>query len=323
MPGTKHLTDALCRKQKPPDKGMAITWDDDCKGFGYRITAAKARSFVLNYRTAGRQRQMTIGSFPDWGVTRARVKAREYKRDIDSGGDPLAERDQLRSAPTVSDLVERYRKDSLPRKRPSTQKTQTSYLQKHILPALGSRKVASITHTDMDVLHRRIKAPILANRCVSFCSAMFNLAVRLDWIERNPCKGVERNPEQPRHRYLSGDEISRLMAALDRHPGQGANAIRFLLLTGARRMEVLGATWSQFDLVEGIWTKPHTSTKQARMHRVPLSEAVLTILRDMRSVVDQRVASAKAEQVRIKSISTRFGASSARTLASRAAECMT
>jgi integrase len=92
---------------------------------------------------------------------------------------------------------------------------------------------------------------------------MFSLAVRWGWRADNPCKGVERNPEHKRTRYLSGPELARLSAALAELPDQqAANAIRLLLLTGARRGELLAAKWADIDLEAGVWTKPGATTKQ-------------------------------------------------------------
>ena len=65
-----------------------------------------------------------------------------------------------------------------------------------------------------------------------------------------------------------------------------ANAIRLLLLTGARRGELLAAQWSDVDLEAGIWTKPGATTKQRTEHRVPLSAAARTLLAKMRSQAD-------------------------------------
>ena len=79
-------------------------------------------------------------------------------------------------------------------------------------------------------------------------------------------------------------EIERLLGALASHSDQRvANAVRLLLLTGARRTEVLGATWDQFDLESGFWIKPLATTKQARVHRVPLSRRAMELLQLMRS----------------------------------------
>src|SRR5262249_43345457 len=86
-----------------------------------------------------------------------------------------------------------------------------------------------------------------------------------------------------RARYLKGDEFRRLTVALAEHPNQqAAKAIRLLLLTGARRGEVLRARWDQFDLLEGGWTKPSAHTKQRKEHRAPLSSAARQLLVELK-----------------------------------------
>jgi integrase len=110
-----------------------------------------------------------------------------------------------------------------------------------------------------------------------------NLAIRWGWISQNPATGVKRNQEEHRTRYLSHEEIVRLVEAMDGHPDQKAvNAVRLLLLTGARKGEVLSASWSQFDLENGTWTRPSSHTKQKREHRVPLSAPAVQLLTDMK-----------------------------------------
>jgi integrase len=108
---------------------------------------------------------------------------------------------------------------------------------------------------------------------------MFSLAVRWRMRPDNPCRGVARNQEHHRRRYLSAEELERLVAALAKHPNQAAaDAVRLLLLTGARRGEVLGATWNQFDLAAGTWSKPPTATKQKEHHQVPLAAPARELL---------------------------------------------
>jgi integrase len=125
--------------------------------------------------------------------------------------------------------------------------------------------------------------PYLANRAVAVLSKMFNFAIKLKWRTDNPAKGIERNQEVKRDRYLSTDELARLSEALTKCVDrQAANIIRLLLLTGARRGEVLGMRWAHLDLTNGVWTKPGATTKQATLHRVPLSEPVRQLLCELR-----------------------------------------
>ena len=288
----KRLTDRLVLALSPPATGQLICWDapnskgiDHTPGFGLRVTSSGARAFVLNYRNqGGRERRLTIGSPPAWTITAARKQAAELRYRIDTGDDPLAELDAERNAPTVKDLAERFERDELPKRRPATGLDYSAILRLHILPRLGKLKVAEVSHTDIEKLHRQIAemAPYRANRTVAVLSRMFNLAIKWRLRSDNPAIGIERKPEEKRERYLSPAELTRLAEVLATRPGPSANAVRLLLLTGARRMEVLAAEWSQFDLEAGIWTKPASTTKQAKLHRVPLSAPAWQLLVEMR-----------------------------------------
>jgi integrase len=281
------LTDNLLRQLPSPARGNKITYDEVVKGFGVRTTAAHGQAFILNYRRKadGRERRYTIGSFPDWGTTAAREEAKRLKRAIDGGADPVGEQEENRAAATVADLCARFERDYLPRNRPSTQRVYRQQIRTDILPAFGRAKVAAVSHADIDGFHHRLsaRAPTHANRTVAVLSRMFNLAIRWGWRADNPCRGVERNQESKRHRYLTGAEISRLSAALNKLDDvSAANAVRLLLLTGARRGELLAAKWSDIDFKASIWVKPGATTKQRTEHRVPLSEAACQLLTEMR-----------------------------------------
>jgi integrase len=284
----QHLTDAIIRHLPLPEKASKIHYDGETKGFGARVTAAGARSFVLNYVTrSGRERRMTIGDCSDWTTTAARDKAKRLRRIVDEGGDPLADIEAERAAPTIAELCDRFEAEHVIRKRVSTADDYRRMLRIHIRPHFGRHmKVADVTFADIDRLHRAVTkngGPYRANRVVAVLSKMFALAVRWAMRDDNPCKGIERNIEYGRRRYLSTDELVRLTSALTEHPNrQAADVIRLLLLTGARRGEVLAMRWADVDLIEGTWSKPASSTKQREAHEVPLSAPVRQLLSEIR-----------------------------------------
>jgi integrase len=285
------LTDTIVKRLRIPAKGYEITWDVQIAGFGARVTAGGARSFLLNYRTRlGRARRFTIGTFPSWGTGAARDEARRLKTQIDRGGDPLGEIKAGRAAPNVSDLCDRFVAEYLPRKKPSTRHTYRLQIDNEIRPALGGLKVAEVTFSDADGLHRKLTArgtPYRANRVLALLSRMFSMAIRWRLRADNPCKGVERNQEQKRHRYLTGAELARLTTALAELRDQGAaNAVRLLLLTGARRGELLAGRWTDIDLDAGVWVKRAATTKGKVPHRVPLSNAARQLLSEMKKQAD-------------------------------------
>ena len=298
----QKLTDSIVKRLPTPEKGNRVHYDSEVRGFGVRVTAKGARAFILNYRTrAGRERRYTIGSFPDWKTTAARDEARELKRRIDRGEDPLAEIEADRDAKTVADLCDRYIDEHLPKKRESSRADDEGMIARYITqegtraakirPQLRHMKVAEVSFSDIDGLHRAITKrgkPYQANRVLALLSKMFSLAIRWQWRADNPCRGVERNQEEKRHRYLTGAELAGLTKALAEHPDQqAANIIRLLLLTGARRGEVQAARWADFDLEAGVWTKPGATTKQKTEHRVPLSAPARQLLAELRAKADK------------------------------------
>jgi integrase len=305
----KLLTDANIKKLETPKAGNAITYDKDVKGFGVRVTAAGSRAFVLNYRTrSGRERRYTIGSCDNWKATAARKEAKRLKALVDLGQDPVGDVKAERSAETVAELCERFKKEYLPRKRPSTEQDYKSMIDRTIVPALGSLKVREVTYSDCDGLHRKISSgkhanarkkagsPYRANRVLAVLSKVFSQAVKWQYRTDNPVKGVERNTEHKRERYYTSDELKRLVAALDKHEDQvAANIFRLCMLTGARVGEVRAAKWEDFDLTQGVWTKPGATTKQQTTHRAPLSAAALQLVKRLRDEAEKAARKGKQD----------------------------
>jgi integrase len=282
-----RLTDRIVAQLPTPPKGNRVSYDDAVRGFGARVTAAGARAFVLNYRrrSDGLERRFTIGALPEWSTAAAREEAKRLKRDIDGGGDPVGELKAYRGAPTVADLCQRFDEEHVAKQRPNTQAQYRTIIRNAILPTLGKMKVASVEFEHVERIHAEItkRAPILANRALAVMAKMFTLAIKWKLRADNPCKGVERNREHHRKRYLRPDELARLTSALAEDPNQqAADVFRLLLLTGARKGEALSATWDQFDLVAGVWTKPHALTKQKTEHRIPLSAPARQLLARLR-----------------------------------------
>jgi integrase len=283
----QRLTDAIVKRLPRPAKGNRITYDDT-PGFGVRVTAGGARSFIVNYTTrGGRERRYTIGSVDDdWKTTDARDEAKRLKRLVDEGGDPLGDIEDERAAPTVADLIERFLAEHVVRKRPNTGSAYARMIDLHVRPHFGAHtKVADVRFEHIDGLHQKITKAgrtYQANRVIAVLSKMFSLAVRWRMRDDNPVKGIERNYESKRKRYLNPEELARLVDALNRYEDQQtANIFRMLLLTGARRGEVLAMEWGSLDLRAGIWTKLGSTTKQKSDHVVPLSAPARQLLSEM------------------------------------------
>lgn len=285
----QHLTDAMIKRLPMPEKGNKVHYDDDVIGLGARVTAAGARSFILSYRTrTGRERRYTIGSCSNWSTTAARTEARRLRRLIDEGGDPLADIEAERAAPTVWELCDRFEQEHLTRKRPGTAVGYRNMLRLHVRPHFGPHmKVQDVAFSDIDRLHRKITAAghlRHANAVVAMLGKMFALACRWDMRTDNPTRGIERNYEIKRKRYLSGEELAALTKALAAHEDkQAANVIRVCLLSGCRVGEARSMRWADVDLTKGVWTKLGSTVKQKTDHVVPLSAPLRHLLADIRA----------------------------------------
>jgi hypothetical protein len=105
-------------------------------------------------------------------------------------------------------------------RRPATQIEYLAILRNKIVPAIGAIPVSAVSFSDIARLHRKLSAPVRANRAVAIASKMFSLAIRWEMCTDNPCRGIERNPEEPRTRHLSAAELSAFVGALDAYPDQ-------------------------------------------------------------------------------------------------------
>jgi integrase-like protein/Arm domain-containing DNA-binding protein len=298
----ERLTEGLVKQLEPPARGERFIWDAELKGFAVKVFAPTrahpkgARTFLLSYWLNGTERRFRIGSWPDWSVTAARAEAKEIRQRVDRGEDPAHERRARREAATMADLGERYRREYLPRKSEQSQHDDGVMLG-HILHHIGAdRRVADVHHGDLVALHRAITAsghPVLANRTLACASRMFSLSLKpmagedrpwRDQAQGNPCKGVERNPEQAKERFLSPAEIAAVVEALDAYGRtSAADCLRLIMLTGCRPGEAMLATWAQFDSQPGFWIKPSSHTKQRKEHRLPLSAPALQLIADIRA----------------------------------------
>ena len=265
-----------------------FVWDEGLPGFGVRIKTTGVKSYIVQYRnrTTGDTRRKTLGKHgPLLTYTEARRRARVILGQAIDGKDPVADSREARRALTMKQLADDYiANHATPRKRPRSLVNDRNMLASVILPALGRRRIKDVSPSEIRTLHNRmVGTPYHANRMLALLSSMFSYANRAGLRPDNPVKGIERFHEERRERWLTNEELSRLIDVLVSHPNQkAANAVRLQILTGARIGEVLKAEWSHFDLDRGIWTKPSHHTKQRRTEHLPLSSQAIDLLSTMR-----------------------------------------
>jgi integrase len=301
MAESRKITKRMIDDLKPGDRRFVI-WDSEVSGFGVRVSQNGRKTYVLKYRVgggrSGRIRWAVIGTHGALTPDQARDTARRWAADVAAGGDPAATRDEKRNAPTMADLLERYLTDHVEiRNKPSMRASVADMLRREILPHFGRLKVADVNEADVARFHSGMASkPIAANRAVAALSKAFSLAEIWGFRPKhsNPCTSIARYPEKARRRYLSPREFASLGEALtlaeqgllrisdDPHRDnlvhvnpQAIVAIRLLVLTGARRGEILGLKWEYIDFETGRANLPDSKSGAKSIQLPPAALEVL------------------------------------------------
>ncbi|WP_322895632.1 MULTISPECIES: tyrosine-type recombinase/integrase [unclassified Yoonia] len=304
-----RLNEKSVREAEPVKGRDYQIFDTDVRGFAVCVYRSGSRAFTIDYRHAGRQRRMTIGRWPEWSATAARERAKELRREIDAGGDPLGQKETGRDAPRFKDLIDRYTEVHLPHLSPTNASDQKSMLAKMVAPDWGNKLVAEITPYDVEKLLNKVAAgrarpskakpnnrarklqgakptPVRANRTGEVLRKMFTYAVSWGWRGDNPAASFRRRIENPRERFLNHAEIRKLAEALEAaEDRRAADIIRLCMLTGARVGEVRQARFEHFNLEYLSWSKPASMTKQRKIHRLPISDEAAAIVRQRQLLV--------------------------------------
>jgi integrase len=281
--GTISITKAsLKRLVCPQDRDEAFYWDDQVRGLGLRAYASGKRVWLLQYRDAnGRTRRIVLGGVDALDPEAARMAARGELTQKAIGQDPAARRKADKLAMRVGELVESYLAYQAAHRKPSTLDQTTRNLNKYGA-TLQAEPLAAVDRAAIHRLHKRLTGsagPVQANRTLASLSAMFSWAMRAGLAKDNPAAFVPKNPEAPKDRILSDDELRAIWKATETKSDFN-RIVRLLMLTGCRRDEIGGAKWNEID--GSLLTIAENRTKTSISHEVPLSELAIAHLPERR-----------------------------------------
>jgi integrase len=295
-------------------------WDSELKGFGVKIEVSGTKTYIVRYRPKGQgtsapKRFVTIGRHGALTAEEARNQARVIFGKVAFREDPAAEFAIVTATKTFGELVDLFLQQHVRSKRRMT--TAALYeclLRKHALPTLKHRIAQTITRDEIARLHLDMQdTPYSANRLIAVIASLYTFAAKSGLVpERfNPANSIEKYPEEGRERYLTGEELERLGAALhegatigipwnvDRDkPGAkhlpkdpdklrerldpyAVDAMRLLLFTGARLREILHLRWEFVDLERGMIFLPTSKTGRKT---IVLNAAALDIIANLREL---------------------------------------
>ncbi|MEX0429799.1 tyrosine-type recombinase/integrase [Spiribacter insolitus] len=274
---------------QPPRHRPRLYADPVTRGLYLEVRPSGGATWYFRYRDlVNRTRMYRINAVERCSVDEAREEVLRLRRHVDDGGDPMTERRCARGPATLEEFI---RETYLPhvRSRKRSWRSEVSLIERHLLPTFGDRPIRSISGADVvRWQEERLQAGYAVGTCnrllVQLCH-IFNCAIRWGILAdgTNPTEGVKPLTGEKKHeRYLSPDEVARLLAVLDNARNvQLADIIRLLLVTGARKREVLDARWEFVNLEDAILTVPRSKSGKPR-HIVLANEAIEVLHRQPR-----------------------------------------
>ena len=306
------LTDVLARQAKATGKDYTLP---DFDGLSLAVSAIGKKSWHFRYTWLGRQKRMSLGTYPEISLREARSRRDEARALVAKDIHPqrartkertLAAQAEQNTFQAVYEKWLQFRQQSrLKKGRQTTLETLPRIFRNDILPALGKRAIHAITRADLLEIVGRIEkrgAPSVAEKVRTWLNQLFRYAlVIVPGLERNPAADLDvvAMPQPPvRHNpFLRMPELPEFLQLLRKYPGrlQTQLGIRLLLLTGVRTGELRLATPDQFHLDEGLWIIPPDVVKQLELkmqkenlrtedippYIVPLSVQAVEIVRHM------------------------------------------
>lgn len=267
---------------------------EDGGGLRLVVSDAGAKKWVLRFTIDGKRREMGLGSFPDVGLADARDKATEHRKQAKNGIDPIeARQPKPEKTPTFTTCAARYiRAHRRGWRNPKHARQWVSTLKTYAQPVIGAKRVDTITSEDI----LKVLSPIWTTKTETAKRVQGRIENILDYAAaykyRDPMNPARwrghldkllpkpsRVTKVRHHPAMPYSEVPAFFTELSTNLSISALALQFLILTATRTSEVLQAQWNEIDLDAAVWTVPAARMKGKRDHRVPLSEAAMTVLR--------------------------------------------
>ena len=262
----------------------------DGRGLYLRVAKGGSKGWILRITVDGRRRDIGLGGFPTVLLAKARQLAEAHRLAVAEGRDPLAEK-RREKMPTFAEAAAKVHEANLPRWKNGKHADQwINTLRTYAFPVFGATGVDRIERRDVLAILTPIwtTKPETARRVRQRIRTVLKWGQAHGYIEINVAGDMIDGalPPMPRVRaHFRALPYAEIPAAIETVDASAASlaaklCFRFTILTVARSGEARGATWSEMDLDNRLWTIPAERMKGGAEHRVPLSGAALTVLHE-------------------------------------------
>ncbi|EGK2692101.1 tyrosine-type recombinase/integrase, partial [Escherichia coli] len=289
------LTDIQIKRAKPQDKPYTM---NDGHGLSLLIKPDGSKGWRFRFRFAGKARLMSFGSYELVSLAEAREKRDTARKQVANGIDPVEERKAQKLAQKLStensfeSVSREWHAAKADRWTIAYREEIIKTFEQDVFPFIGKRPISEIKPLELlEVLKRIEKRGALekTRKVRQRCGEVFRYAIITGRAEYNPAPDLAialAIPKQKHHPFLSAEELPHFVRDLESYTGSiiTKNATKILMMTGVRTQEMRFATWSEIDLIKGIWEIPAERMKMRRPHIVPLSSQVIELFKQLQPI---------------------------------------
>jgi len=285
------LTDTAIRKAKPADKTQRLF---DGGGLYLELSPTGGKWWRLKYRFGGKEKRLSLGTYPDTGLADARDKRDAARKLLAAGVDPGEQRKAEKAAgeERAANSFEVIAREWMGRQTwvDDYRVKLEARMANDVYPYIGRRPVAELSAPELLQVGRRIEergAVESAHRALQVCGQVMRYAIATGRAKRNPVadlKGALASPEVHHHAAITDPrELGGLLRAIDGYSGDPATraALKLSSLLFVRPGELRHAEWAEIDLDMGEWNIPAGKMKMRQPHLVPLCKQAVAILREL------------------------------------------
>lgn len=286
------LTDAQCRNAKPADKQYRLS---DGGWLSLLVKPNGTKLWQWKYRLAGKESIYSIGGYPQVGLADARAAMLAAKEQVKAGINPnhakQAERlaNQVAGENTFKAVAEQWLAEKQKKWAASTYKQCRTVMDGDVFPKIGRLAIRDVLPPHILAVVRAVEgrgAETLAILILQWVGAVFKYAGRNLLVDGNPVSmlaDVVSKPDTVHRKPLAKNDIARLSKELACYKGNFETivAVKMLMLTFVRTIELRMAKWEEFDLDAARWVVPAERMKKRERHIVPLSTQAVSLLRQL------------------------------------------
>ena len=306
MRSSNKLTELKIKYSKPEEKQYKLT---DGEGMYLRVYPNSSKYWQLQYRFDGKQKVLSLGVWPEIGLTEAREKRALARKKIRLGIDPIGEQRVIQKEAqkelevrkealtiTFRKVFQEWLSTKSSEWTEKYTKNVSGYMNMHAFPDLGDKPILDIRREDIIGVLMKLEEKGIHETCFRIrqkIEAVFVYAIIKGYYEGvNPAMYLDKiisKPKQKFHNYLPIDELPEFISKVETSigvPPLTILAMKFVILTFVRTVELRYADWKEFDLncKEPIWVIPADRMKMDRTHHVPLVKQTVSILNEIREI---------------------------------------